>query len=179
MLDSELAAATKLFDPLRGDSERNARATTGIFIVESITCETGPRYCAKSAQQWEVVTADVPLSVELASDLQRELLERFLAPSFQSELLALLREYGGPEASYSLEGRGELCCAAQQDILQRYGFEPTPAGLAQALTTLAGMAAQSEQLTKQLFELHASLGLADPWALANQRQCGALLPWSM
>mmetsp|Transcript_25002 Transcript_25002/g.56708 ORF Transcript_25002/g.56708 Transcript_25002/m.56708 type:complete len:234 (+) Transcript_25002:134-835(+) len=102
--------------------------------------------------------------------LQRELLEAFRRPLFQSELLLLLRESGGPEASQCLEGRTELCVDVAEGVLLAHGFPCNGEGLMAALQVLEAFAPSSGLLRRGTDEVRDSIGLA-PGGLAA-------VPWS-
>mmetsp|Transcript_28709 Transcript_28709/g.52854 ORF Transcript_28709/g.52854 Transcript_28709/m.52854 type:complete len:184 (-) Transcript_28709:41-592(-) len=102
--------------------------------------------------------------------LQRDLMTGFTSEDFQKKLLALLRENGGPDASWYLEGREELCLTVQQKVLPKYGFAGTSEGVQEMTDVLRNLMPNSEELVDGQHKMMDALGMADvsPYA-----------PWSM
>mmetsp|Transcript_86863 Transcript_86863/g.246334 ORF Transcript_86863/g.246334 Transcript_86863/m.246334 type:complete len:176 (+) Transcript_86863:78-605(+) len=106
----------------------------------------------------EAAAPQLPLMHALA--LQRDISSAVDAPEFQDKLLDLLREDGQyPPAAKQLMAREELCFSALYDVLPKYGFAPTHAGMQEALQMLELVSAESDGLVEHLESIYDGLGL--------------------
>mmetsp|Transcript_97880 Transcript_97880/g.226951 ORF Transcript_97880/g.226951 Transcript_97880/m.226951 type:complete len:160 (+) Transcript_97880:124-603(+) len=117
--------------PVEGCTDRSAKPKT-------VDAGWAPWVCASStadSELEELVSFDELSGQEVlaARELQRELFGALSTPAFQSELLMLLREHGGPDAADLLEGREHLCDRTLRGVLQALGYSD----LGEALEELA------------------------------------------
>uniref|UniRef100_A0A7S1L533 Uncharacterized protein n=1 Tax=Alexandrium catenella TaxID=2925 RepID=A0A7S1L533_ALECA len=173
--DASASTTGELFSRLTSGSEDFYMAEGDeLFAIQAM--EEGGRLCRDAAVP-ESATEDAieGLAVGHALALQRELLEAFCAPDFQSELLHLLRERGGPDAMENLAGREELCLSAAREALAARGFECSAAGLAGAFKAIEAFAVKSQELQQGAVAVYDSLGLVSRKASEDS----TLVPWAV
>eukprot|EP00747_Dinoflagellata_sp_TGD_P170188 gnl/TRDRNA2_/TRDRNA2_201116_c0_seq1.p1 gnl/TRDRNA2_/TRDRNA2_201116_c0~~gnl/TRDRNA2_/TRDRNA2_201116_c0_seq1.p1 ORF type:complete len:227 (+),score=41.56 gnl/TRDRNA2_/TRDRNA2_201116_c0_seq1:98-682(+) len=130
---------------------------------------------AETSSESASENSDSPrLTLQEALALQSDLLAGFEAAEFQRDLLRLLWDYGGPDASKHLTGRRELAFTVQKEVLPKYGFEASSAGVKDMMSTTEAMLPTSEKLMEGAEAIHDALGLLPPMMICRDFE----VPWS-